>query len=247
MKLDYLPTEKFLAYPHQFLGKVLVVTSCTGEKRYKPENQLTIEDFKEKARFQQQEAQLTQFAYPASQMYTGTQHLRAMEGVKLLRQFLGQEVVDVVILSAGYGLISENKTIVPYQVTFNTMKGYEIDEWAKFLGIHQAFEQAIVGYDLVFILLGENYLRSLCLPVETYDKQTFIFLASHRGANYIRDLAAKAYVLHLANADAKHYHYGLVGLKGFLFKRFAECVTREWTLLKKIYDQPELFVQIVRS
>jgi hypothetical protein len=47
-----------------------------------------------------------------------------MEGVQLLRQSLGREAVDVVILSAGYGVIPEDKTIVPYEVTFNTMKGY---------------------------------------------------------------------------------------------------------------------------
>jgi hypothetical protein len=64
-------------------------------------------------------------------------------------------------------------------------------------------------------------------------------------ANYIRDNRAKTYVLPLSNADAKHYRYGLVGLKGFLFKRFAECIAREGTLLQKVYDEPEVFVQIV--
>lgn len=227
--------------------RVLVVTSCTGEKRYKPENQLTLEDFKDSARLQQREASLAQFACLAGQIYTGQQHLRVMEGVQLLRQSMGQESVDVVILSAGYGLIPEDKTIVPYEVTFNTMKGDEVDVWAKFLGIRQAFEQAIVGYDLVFMLLGENYLRSLCLPVETCSNQTFIFLASSKSSNYIQDLAAKTFVLPLSNADAKHYRYGLVGLKGFLFKRFAECVVREGALLQKVYDKPEIFVQIVNS
>jgi hypothetical protein len=218
-----------MSQPH-----VLVVTSCTGEKRYKSENQLTLEDFKDSARLQQREASLAQFACLAGQIYTGQQHLRVMEGVQLLRQSLRRESVDVAILSAGYGLIQEDKTIVPYEVTFNTMKGYEIDEWAKFLGIRQAFEQVIVGYDLVFMLLGENYLRSLCLPVETCSNQTFIFLASSKSAKYIRDNCAKTYVLPLSNADAKHYRYGLVGLKGFLFKRFAECVARKGTLLQKV-------------
>ncbi|HAG82055.1 MAG TPA: queuine/archaeosine tRNA-ribosyltransferase [Cyanobacteria bacterium UBA12227] len=234
--------------------RVLVITSCTGEKRYKPKNQLTLEDFKNSARLQKRHEKLAQFLYPAGQMYTGVQHLRVMEGVQLLRQSLGREAIHLAILSAGYGLISEDKTIVPYEVTFNTMKGYEVNEWAKFLGISQAFERAIVGYDLVFILLGENYLRAafgsprsgwLRLPVENSSNQTFIFLASHLSANYIPDLAAKTFVLPLSNADAKHYRYGLVGLKGFLFKRFAECVVREEALLQKVYDEPEVFVQIV--
>ena len=225
--------------------RVLVVTSCTGEKRSKPENQLTLEDFKDCARLQKRSCELAQFACPAGQIYTGLQHLRAMEGVELLRQSLGREAVDVMILSAGYGLIPEDKTIMPYEVTFNTMKAYEVSEWAKFLEVKEAFEKAIAGYDLVFVLLGENYLRSLCLPVETCSNQTFIFLASSKSANYIRDLAAKTFVLPLDNTDAKHYRYGLIGLKGFLFKRFAECVTREGMLLQKVYDEPEAFIQII--
>ncbi len=164
--------------------RVLVVTSCTGQKRFKPKNQLRLEDFKDTTQLQSRETEIAEFACSAGQMYTGQQHLRAMEGVQLLRQSFGREAVDVVILSAGYGLIREEKTIVPYEVTFNTMKGYEVDEWAKFLGVQQAFEQAIQGYDLMFMLLGDNYLRSLRLPVETQSDQTLIFLASKVSANY---------------------------------------------------------------
>jgi hypothetical protein len=80
---------------------------CTGEKRFKPDNQLTLEDFQEPTRLQQREAALAEFACPAGQMYTGMQHLRLMEGVQLLRQAFGQDAVTVAILSAGYGLVEE--------------------------------------------------------------------------------------------------------------------------------------------
>jgi hypothetical protein len=225
--------------------RVLIVTSCTGEKRFKPTLQLRLEDFQDKARLKSREAELAEFARPAAQMYTGQQHLLCMEGIGLLRQSLGQEAVDLVILSAGYGLIPEEKTIVPYEVTFNTMKGYEVDEWSKFLEVHKAFEQAIQGYDLVFMLLGENYLRALKLPVETNSHQTLLFLASLGSANYIRVRNAKTFVLPLSNTEAKHYRYGLVGLKGFLFKRFAECVVSDWALLWEVYCKPEIFVHVV--
>jgi len=224
---------------------VLVVTSCTGQKRFKSENQLTLEDFKDNARLPQREAELAEFACPANQMYTGQQHLRAMEGVGLLRQSLGREAVDVVILSAGYGLIPEDRTIVPYQVTFNRMKGDKVDEWAAVLGIHQAFERAIADYDLVFLLLGKNYLRSLSLPVEISSTHTLVFLASKTSAKYIRELAAKTLVFTLSNVEAKRYRYGLVGLKGFLFKRFAQWVSQETQLLQKVYQEPEVFRQVM--
>lgn len=157
--------------------RILIITSCTGEKRFKPTNQLKLEEFKDLGVLESRSDELAEFACKASQMYTGQQHLRAMEGVERLRKSFGQEVVDVMILSDGYGLISEDKVIAPYEVTFNTMKGYEVDEWAKFLRIHEAFEQAIASYDLVFMLLGDNYLRSLRLPVTAKPEQTLIFLA----------------------------------------------------------------------
>jgi hypothetical protein len=225
--------------------RILVVTSCTGEKRFKPTNQLKLEDFQNSSQLQLREAELAEFACPAGQIYTGQQHLRAMEGIHLLRQSLGQEAVDLAILSAGYGLIPEDRIIVPYEVTFNTMKGYEVDSWAKFLEVHSSFEQAISGYDLVFVLLGENYLRSLKLPVKTLSHQTLLFLSSQLSINYIRGLAAKTFVLPLSNTEAKYYRYGLVGLKGFLFKRLAECVVSDLSLLERIYSEPESFAQII--
>lgn len=227
--------------------RILVVTSCTGEKRFKPENQLVLEDFKDSTRLQKRENQLVNFACRAGQIYTGAQHLQVMEGVGLLRQSFGQEAVDLRILSAGYGLIREDKNIVPYEVTFNTMKRSEVDEWAKFLKIHSMFEKAIAGYDLVFVLLGDNYLRSLSLPVETSLDQTLVFLASKTSATYIRDLVAQTFILPLSNVQAKQYSYGLVGLKGFLFKRFAENVAKQPQLLKQIYREPLIFERVINT
>lgn len=227
--------------------RTLIITSCTGEKRFKPTNQLTLEDFKDEARLQSRSSELAEFACPASQIYTGLQHLRVIEAVELLRQSFGKEAIDLVILSAGYGLIPENQIIVPYEVTFNTMKGHEVDEWAKFLEVHQAFEKTIADYDLVFLLLGENYLRSLRLPVVTKPEQTLIFLTSKTSAALIKGLVANIFVLPLSNAEAKRYSYGLVGLKGFLLKRFAESVVSNPELLQKLYENPENFTQAIES
>lgn len=228
--------------------RVLVITSCTGEKRSKPSNPLTIEDFKNDSRLQERVCSLAEeFTCPAGEMYTGLQHLRTMEGVELLRQSLGCQAVDLMILSAGYGLIPEDKPIVPYEVTFSTMKGYEVDEWAKHLGIHEAVEEAIKGYDLVFMLLGDNYLRSLRLPITTRDNQTFIFLTSKLSANYVRGIEAKTFILPLSNAEAKRYRYGLVGLKGFLFKQFAQIAAQRPEVLELLVANPEVFTQFITT
>lgn len=225
--------------------RILIITSCTNKKQFKPSVRLTLEDFKNPTRLKERSVKLIEFAGSAGKMYTGQQHLRAMEGVTLLRQSLGEKAVDVKIISAAYGLISEDKIILPYEVSFNTMKKSEVYDLAKFLGIHEAFEQAIVGYDLIFVLLGDNYLRSLRLPVATESNQTFIFLTSKLSANYVIDLTAKTFILPLSNEQAKHYRYGLVGLKGFLFKQFATVTASKPELLVQLHQNPEIFLEFI--
>jgi hypothetical protein len=233
--------------------RILIVTSCTGEKIAKPENQLTLEDFQDAKRLKRGEKSLAAFSRPAEQMYTGMQHLRLMEGVGLLRQKLGQSVVDVAILSAGYGLISGGKTIVPYEVTFNDMNKEEIDNWASHLHIHQALEKLLLQgqncvhapYDLVFFLLGENYLRAAGLPLKIPPSQTLIFLAARKSVKTIEELVAKTFILPLSNAEAKQYRYGLVGLKGFLFKQFAIAATEQPELLNSVCENPAIFEQVI--
>ena len=176
--------------------RVLVITSCTGEKRFKPENQLTLEDFRDLKRLRDREAELADFACPAGELYTGMQHLRLMEGVRIMRDTLGESAVDVSILSAGYGLISEKKMIAPYEVTFNGMKAHEVDSWAKHLGVHNNLESIIRNYEIVFFLLGDNYLSAVSLPIATSPHQALIFLASRSKTSSIQGLSAKN--LHLA-------------------------------------------------
>ncbi len=225
--------------------RTLIVTSCTGEKKFKPDNQLKQEDFTDRSLLQSRSGELAEYVCDAGSIYTGMQHLRLMEGVASLRQQLGKEKIDVAIISAGYGVITEGEKIVPYEVTFNNMKLGEVDEWSKFLDIHQDFANIIADYELVFVLLGEKYLRALKLPVTNDSKQTFIFLTSAGSKKYIKIDNAKSSIIPLSNADAKKYGYGLVGLKGFLFKQFAEKAVENPDLLDKVHYNPEYFKQVI--
>jgi hypothetical protein len=229
----------------QPLPRILVVTSCTGEKLYSPKNQLKLADFQDPVRLQKRSEELSAYQVPARQMYTGTQHLQVMEGVEKLRRSFGTQVVNVVIVSAGYGLILENEEIVPYEVTFQNMNNSEIDQWADTLEIHTQLESTISNYDLVFFLLGANYLRSLALPFKSRSDQTFMFLASGSSQQFISVPDSKKFILPLSNAEAKKYSYGLVGLKGFLFKQFALKVAHNPKLLQTVSHQPESLEKIL--
>ena len=141
--------------------RILIITSCTGEKSVKPVNQLTLEDFQDgKAHVAKREAELEEFLAPAETLYTGLQHKRLMRGVEILRSDADFEL-NFWILSAGYGLIPANQKIAPYECTFSGMKVNEITDWSTQIGIPDAIQQLLATeYDLALVLLGDSYLRA---------------------------------------------------------------------------------------
>ncbi|WP_199242554.1 tRNA-guanine transglycosylase DpdA [Desulfosporosinus fructosivorans] len=225
--------------------KTLIITSCTGEKKFKPENQLLQADFQACDNLSIKEKQLEEYMVTAGDMYTGMQHLRLMEGVKILRDKYGSDVVDVNIVSAGYGLISENRRIAPYEVTFNTMSPKEIVAWSKTLRIKESLSTAIKGYDLILFLLGDKYLRALELPVLTSGDQRLIFFASGTSRKLIPN-EPNYFIYEVGQKDAKSFSYGLVALKGYLFKLLAQDLVLNGTgLISQIKDSPDMLSSIL--
>ena len=227
--------------------RVLVVTSCTGSKRSNLENQLSIDDFKDTNKLKERENLLLDSSFAAGQMYTGMQHLQVMEAVNSLRTAFGKEAIDLKIVSAGYGLISEDKVIAPYSVTFNSMNTSEIDSWATHLKIHKDFNKAVIGYNLVFVLLGDKYLRAINLPVDTDSNQTFIFLASNNSRKYIDSGKAKSCILTFDNYDASRFSCALVGLKGHILKLIASQISKTPNFLEELYQNPEVIERFLEQ
>ena len=220
--------------------KLLVVTSCTGEKKYNPDNQLLQVDFENREAFADRENELSEYMTPAGEIYTGMQHLRLMEGIRELRNKFGQSVVDLYIVSAGYGVIHEDRKVAPYEVTFNTMNGKAITEWSKFLNIHNGLDKLIPQYDLVLFLLGDKYLKAIQLPFESATaNQKLVFFASNMSKKMIPD-HSPYYFIEVGQEDAKSFSYGLVGLKGYLFKLLAqETVKGKSDLFERVYADPK--------
>ena len=102
---------------------------------------------------------------PAAKMYTGQQHTLLMDGVNQVRTRYGQSSLDVAIISAEYGLLNENDVIAPYNVTFQGMKKAEILEKSRRLQLRERVAALIARYDVVFLLLGKEYVQALQLPL----------------------------------------------------------------------------------
>jgi queuine/archaeosine tRNA-ribosyltransferase len=227
--------------------KTLVITSCTGEKIYKPDNQLIQSDFTNKDSLQEKEKSLQEYGITAGKMYTGMQHLRLMEGIELLRSQYGDNIVDLSIVSAGYGLIDEDREIVPYEVTFNTMNAKGVQGWSDFLNIRSDLTDKIKGYDLVFFLLGDKYLKSTQLPLlETTPGQKLVFLASKSSKSVIPNYEPYHFV-EVGQEDAKEFSYGLIALKGYLFKLLSQEIVADKSTLYEIYNNPILILELLEK
>lgn len=225
--------------------KTLIITSCTGEKKFKPESHLLLDDFQDSNNLNIKEKQLKEYIVTAGEMYTGMQHLRLMEGVKILRDKYGLNVVDVNIVSAGYGLIPENRKIAPYEVTFNTMSSKEIKTWSRTLRINESVSTAIQGYDLILFLLGDKYLRALELPIQTTEDQRLIFFASGTSRKLIPN-KPNYFIYEVGQKDAKSFSYGLVALKGYLFKLLAQELVLQGTgLFRQIKESPDMLSSLL--
>jgi hypothetical protein len=142
--------------------RVLVITSCTGEKSVESPKALTLEDFqKGSEHVLGREAEFAELLRPAEQIYTGQQHVRLMRGVVAFRA--GHSIngrapaLDLQILSAGYGLVPGSQKLAPYDATFQGMSKRELRKWADTLSVPTAFRGAVAGpYDLAIVLLGDD-------------------------------------------------------------------------------------------
>jgi hypothetical protein len=204
--------------------RVLVITSCTGEKSVESPNALKLSDFQIGAALvRKRERELADFMCSAEDLYTGQQHVRLMRGVDAFRAAhppsADGATLDLRILSAGYGLVPGSQKLAPYEATFQGMAKSELRKWADMLCVPEAFRDAVSApYDLGVVLLGDDYLDacSLAAPLKLGGR-TLLFC----GKNTEKKLPKldNLHVVALTNAEATRFSCGLVALKGELGSR----------------------------
>ncbi len=203
--------------------EIVVVTSCTGEKKVNPEGQLKKKDFERGREFiRQRENSLNGQMLPAQEMYTGQQHKRLQRGLEALRQ--NEHTVDLHILSAGYGLIDGSREIAPYECTFSDMTKSETRAWGRELDIPQDFGEVLgQSFDLGIVLLGNSYLEACDLDQDISLGGPTLFFCSSSAAEQIDEIS-NAEAVPLGNEEASRFSCGLVGLKGELGARVLERI-----------------------
>jgi hypothetical protein len=210
--------------------RVRIITSCTGEKKVHPDNQLLLADFQAGTFFK---PELESFALPGGEMYTGLQHQRLMDGIRQFRDS-GREV-KLSIVSAGYGLIDEGQSIQPYEATFTGMPKKALKEWGARLGLPKTLKAKLEeSADLQLVLLGDTYLDACDLDSTLDLTAPTIFLCGAAAQKKLPKVKNAGQVV-LANKDAKRFSCGLVGLKGEVAKR----------LLRHVADHPDQLGKLV--
>ena len=223
---------------------ILVITSCTGRKKYKPPHQLNYEDFASPERLQQRTAELKDFKVPATEMYTGQQHHYLRAGLEEVRKVYRSTVIDLHIISAGYGLLTEDDVIVPYNVTFSGLNKSDLLAHSNSLQLHKHVETLIAGYDLVFFLLGREYVQALQLPFEVPDTVTQIFLL---GMGYRKLIPDSPNVHFVPTGSDLARELGVMGvaLKGFVFKQLCDVVRRDGLqVFEEVRQNPQVIPDI---
>lgn len=225
--------------------KMLIISSCTGKKASVTGSPIKLN----KSDFDRLIPPIG--SYPASSWhasipgwssylkeaiyrYTGEQHKHAVEGLNILRS-KGISVVDLNIISAGYGLIKETDQIAEYDLTFSNKKDFpkdcDIITWSDRLRIQENVIKAISNYDIVFFLLGEHYLTALNLPLNltSITPPKMVFFTTKRLMASLRSKMAGTFSCFVDSSVTKDVRGnslgGVTARKGYMIKSFANNVT----------------------
>jgi hypothetical protein len=176
-----------------------------------------------------------------------------MKGLEKVRKVYGKQTIDLAIISAKYGLLSECDVIAPYNCTFQGLRVRQILERSDRLQLHERTKALITRYDLVFVLLGEKYVRALQLPFEGTDAVTQIFLLGAGFANLIPNSPNVHFVP--AGSDLAHqlrevHRCGFpnIALKGVVFKKLCAVVCRRGLeVFERVRQNPQLVLELVHD
>ena len=138
--------------------KILVLSSYTGDQRFKPPNPITRADFRSREHYELRVKELTDYGVPAGKMFLGPYAIPIREGLRKIReheQLKNQIEIKHYFPSSCYrvdlgeDLVHEDDEIVPFNVEPLPGTGGRYGE----TDISGRVQALIERYDLVFLLL----------------------------------------------------------------------------------------------
>ncbi len=87
-----------------------------------------------------------------------------------------KRLLDLYVLSAGYGFIPADSSILKYDVSFNNVDSKLRKEMAKKLEIRKDFRDLLkLGYKLIILRLGSQYIKALNDDLKNNDELFWLF------------------------------------------------------------------------
>lgn len=228
--------------------RICVIGSCGKKKSTQSEQQPTCKDLQSPEALDTWTKKLADLVIPARDMYTGNQNRELVKGVDKLRTIPGFSV-DLFIISAGFGFLSEDELVPPYECSFSLMKRSAIITRSKRLEIPTSFGQICQRtYDLMYLALGKNYLFSLGPSWPSHITcPTVMFDDSYHYRDLIHIPAGNKTVKSFS-IKGKKVH-GAAGFKGDLLRILAEyALSRDVPYDEVIgWKDPSYFRQLVND
>ena len=220
--------------------RTLAITPCSAKKRSQVPDLALAEDLADLEGRRRAEARLAEHALPAAEMYTGKHHRLVMEGVRAVWKQWGHSVLDLAILSGGYGILGADDLIIPYDVTFDQFEGEALAEWREVLQI-PAKAAALAGqFDLVFLLLDGSYLAVLELPLDVPDTVQQIVLTDQDSLELVPAKPNLHAFVAAGSVAARRWHVKAPHVRGFLVQRLCRQVVQHGPgLLEWLYHHPQ--------
>jgi hypothetical protein len=219
--------------------RTLVISPGTTEKRDQVPDPALAAELVEPELRREAEARLAASACPAMAMYTGTHHRMVRDGIWSVWERWGRGVLDLTILSAGYGLIPADEMIVPYEATFSGEPAILMD-WSARLQISERAADLVRGYDLVLLLLSGPALAALDLPLDVPASAQQIVLTDAASLASVPNIPNLHAMVAAEARAAQRWHIKAPQVCGFLFGRLCEQIVRHGpSVLEWLHDQPQ--------
>jgi hypothetical protein len=220
--------------------RTLVITPCSARKKSEVPDLARSTDLADPIRRREAEERLADLACPAIDMYTSTHHQLVAAGVRAAWERWGRHVMELYILSGGYGLLQADTPIIPYDVSLEEFEGTDFWAWVDHLRIPEEAPKLVRSYDLVFYLLSGRYLAVLDLPLDVPESVQQIVLTDHESLDLIPRRPNLHTFVASGNVAAQRWHVKATHVRGFLFGRLCNQIVHHGPgVLEWLYHRPQ--------
>ncbi len=195
--------------------KILVISPCSATQNKKP--------------------------MPAAELYIGTEHQKIKVGLGKVREHpqYGGTTINWYIISTKHGLIKENKILTPYNVPND--ESPILKDGKK---LTDDISKSIKDYDLVFFLLGQEYVKALQLPFRVPETVTQIFVIYKRTKGYSHLIPKNALNCNTVELNSNEFKSGYTA-KGSVFNKLCEAACKQgFEVFEEVKNNPQLIRKI---